>query len=236
MSLPATTIFANPPAGTCPDNFTQTVAILNQLVSTEVDTTLLPYLVQDTTPTADQHDYIWFKTVSGKPTGIYKYYNGIWRKVYTGVIGDIKIFHGDPSPHFDGTGKGIPGGEQDGWYICNGQNSTPNLADRFIVGSDHYSGDWKSDVRGADDSVGGVTQVTLDANTTYRPVIDDLLVHEWTADGNAGNDGGPLFGEAAGAPTTQVLKSGDAGKPTPDPFWIIPPYYAMAILLFRGYF
>lgn len=35
---------------------------------------------------------------------------------------------------FDGTGKGMAGTAVEGWAICNGQNNTIDLRDRFIVG------------------------------------------------------------------------------------------------------
>jgi hypothetical protein len=44
--------------------------------------------------------------------------------MYTGSIAD-----------FDSTGKGKTGTKVQGWALCNGQNSTPDLRDRFVVGA-----------------------------------------------------------------------------------------------------
>lgn len=243
MPEPVTVQFAAPPPDFCPATFEQNVSVLNTLVTASIPGTFTPYVVQDAVPTVGQQGYIWFKTVGGKPVGIYKYYSGLWRKVYTGSIGDVKMFSGDPASHFDATGKGIAGGEQDGWYLMNGLNGTPNLSDKFVVAAHMdgsgavvgYSGGWRTTVDGSTLATGGNAEVTLDNDTTYRPARSAVNVHEWTATGNAGNVGGPLFGEAAGATSTQELLAADAGKPTPDPFSIIPPYLALAYVQFKGY-
>jgi hypothetical protein len=44
--------------------------------------------------------------------------------MYTGSIAD-----------FDKTGKGKIGTKVQGWALCNGKNSTPDLRDRFVVGA-----------------------------------------------------------------------------------------------------
>lgn len=44
--------------------------------------------------------------------------------MYTGSIAD-----------FDSTGKGKTGTKVQGWALCNGQNDTPDLRDRFVVGA-----------------------------------------------------------------------------------------------------
>lgn len=58
--------------------------------------------------------------------------------MYSGSLKDEK---GDL---FDASGKGILGSKMEGWSICNGENATPNLRGRFVVGasqqkeSDYY--------------------------------------------------------------------------------------------------
>ncbi|MCG8319176.1 MAG: hypothetical protein MI921_06715 [Cytophagales bacterium] len=48
--------------------------------------------------------------------------------------GGVIMFHGETSGVFDGSGKGVAGTPYEGWAICNGQNGTPDLRGRFIVG------------------------------------------------------------------------------------------------------
>jgi hypothetical protein len=71
---------------------------------------------------------VWFQIDgAGRPLGIKMYYNGSWRKVYTGVTyGEIRMFW-YYSGQIDGTGRGNVGGDMDGWTLCNGQNGAPNL-------------------------------------------------------------------------------------------------------------
>ena len=48
--------------------------------------------------------------------------------------GGVIMFHGETSGNFDGSGIGVAGTAYEGWAICNGQNGTPDLRGRFIVG------------------------------------------------------------------------------------------------------
>ncbi|MDY0197576.1 MAG: hypothetical protein RBR68_07160 [Tenuifilaceae bacterium] len=49
--------------------------------------------------------------------------------------GSIVAWYGTPTGLFDATGKGVEGTVMEGWAIANGNNSTPNLVDKFIVGA-----------------------------------------------------------------------------------------------------
>ena len=51
-------------------------AIVNQIVATVPGT--LAYVLSDTTPSADDRDKLWLKTISGAPDRWYVYYNGLW--------------------------------------------------------------------------------------------------------------------------------------------------------------
>lgn len=46
----------------------------------------------------------------------------------------------DVSSHFEASGKGKKGAPYYGWAICNGQNGTPDLRDRFIRCVDDAAG------------------------------------------------------------------------------------------------
>lgn len=66
-------------------------------------------------------------------------------------LGGIIPWSGNVTVNFDGTGKGI--GDLDGWAICNGHDTIPDLRGRFIVG---YNG--SNYVLG---STGGSNSITL---------------------------------------------------------------------------
>jgi hypothetical protein len=83
-------------------------------------------------PSSALTNKVWYKTDSGgRPLGVYMFYNGNWRKVYTGVAIGTIIMCWYYSGLFDGTGRGIIGRDYDGWAMCNGQNGTPNLQGFF---------------------------------------------------------------------------------------------------------
>jgi hypothetical protein len=91
--------------------------------------------VGSTPPSSSLTNKVWYKTdAAGRPLGVFMFYNGNWRKVYTGVaLGEIRMFSGPFSVYFDTSGRGLVGGDVDGWCLCNGLNGTPNLEGFFPV-------------------------------------------------------------------------------------------------------
>jgi hypothetical protein len=95
-------------------------------------------------PSSSLTNKVWFKIdAAGRPLGIYMFYNGNWRKVYTGITyAEIRMFFGNPTLVFDSTGLGNVGGDADGWALCNGQNGTPDMTKNVFP----VSGEWGSGV------------------------------------------------------------------------------------------
>lgn len=246
MSVPITVGFANPEPGVCPGTFGETVGLLNTLLSGSIPSPFTPYVVSEETPAVDQQAYLWVKlNGAGQPLGLFKYYGGNWRRVHNGVPGEVRMFKGDPTGKFDGTGKGILQTDWDGWALCNGSNGTTNLTDRFII-SAHMDGSggtaaytagigWRTKVRGTAEVVGGQNDITLTDLTTYRPPRPELKRWQWKADGNSGTSGGNLYGGSSVPGISEVLLPADAGNETPDPISIIPPFYSFALCEWVGY-
>lgn len=111
--------------------------------------------------------------VPDQATGILQ--DGLGAQVYTNSdsIGTIKMFYpmsGVLADYFDtGTGLAVSGTPWENWAICDGQNSTPDLKGRFIVGYD--SGDVDYDALGDN---GGEKTHTLG--------VDELPSHTHTKD------------------------------------------------------
>jgi hypothetical protein len=86
-------------------------------------------------PSSSLTNKVWYKTDgAGRPLGVYMFYNGNWRKIYTGVsIGEIRQFIGS-NTLFDGAGRGLVGGDLDGWQVCNGNNGAPNWVGYQLTG------------------------------------------------------------------------------------------------------
>jgi hypothetical protein len=140
---------------------------------------------------------------------------------------------------FAGTdGLGTVEGEWDGWALCNGNNGTVDLSDKFIVGSHMsdmtigYSGGHHStSVTGATTQSGGAKDFTLDDDHTFRPSTAAVTVAKWKADGNTPDVGSGLYG----AGSSQTLIAADPGNESPDPIPTLPPYLARAYAQFVGY-
>ena len=154
---------------------------------------------------------------------------------------------------FCGTENEIP----TGWYLCNGQNGTPDLRDKFVVGTatiDTNDNKWKSDVDGSDKSEGGeATKLLGTAN---------IPSHTHTSGGltgsNTHNHGIPRGSGGSQADTSPYIPSpvvesigtsfptedatisvsisgntGDQGGAMGEAFDILPPYFALAFIM-RG--
>lgn len=234
--------FANPAPEDCPTTFTENVELLNELVSAEIETEIIPYVTGAATPDVDDQDKVWHKQdADGRPLGTYLFYSGAWRRQYTSPIGTVVMYSGDPAVDFGGTdGAGTVGGEWDGWQLCNGLNGSINLSDKFIVGAKMDdvgvgypagTGPWKTTVDGTTQQTGGANEITLTADTTYRPAVDAIQMSNWQADGNAPDAGGGLWGLGSG----HTLLPADAGNLTPDAIPSLPPYLALAFAVFKGY-
>src|SRR5258707_2665742 len=85
--------------------------------------------VGSSAPSSALTNKVWFKTDgAGRPLGVYMFYNGNWRKVYTGVVyGEIRLYVGGYNGGFYGTGRGIIYCDADWCARCNGCNRTARL-------------------------------------------------------------------------------------------------------------
>jgi hypothetical protein len=100
-----------------------------------------------------------------------------------------------------------------GWYLCDGQNGTPDLRDRFIVGagSSYAVGD-----------TGGAAQVTL--------TVDQIPAHEHTYTDYNSYGGGVIFNgsvlekRAGYTAKTSSVGGGQAHENR-------PPYYALCFIM-----
>lgn len=222
--------------------------LLNTLVSSAIQGTYIPYVISHDTPGADDHDKAWIQLdANGRPLAIKIFYSGNWRRVYNGMLGEIRGYSGDPSVDFDTDGRGLVGMTYDGWHLCNGQDGTPDLSDNFLIGghmnnsSGHvgYSSGWQTFVDGTtDQKTGGNPSVTLDNDHTYQSAIPAVPAQLYTADGNAPSPHtGDLWGKIGGSPSTDwdTLVPAIPGNTTPTPINILNPFIAVGWIIFVGY-
>jgi hypothetical protein len=192
-------------------------------------------------PSSSLTNKVWYKTdAAGRPVGVFMFYNGNWRKVYTGVgIGHI-IMCAFYQGLFDGTGRGIIGGDWDGWAVCNGQNGTPNLEGYFPVGGANgdgfgFPGTWVTDADGIAWRPSGGQRTRISLTMANLPV---MVAHSHILSAQFGNIG-PAFGVSTNDPSSQdyQLPVTDANGVHPSnaalPFQHL--YIALGFLMFLGY-
>ena len=155
-----------------------------------------------------------------------------------GTSGQVIVSNGNDLPPTWGSGfptggivlwssnvGSIPGG----WALCDGDNGTPDLRNRFVVGAGPAY---------AVDDTGGSTTATLPthSHTATSSVIDPGHTH------TAANQKGPAYGQASGAITLNPGSTGSAKTNISVSTSIssagtsavnanLPPYYALAYIM-----
>lgn len=249
MSNPTiVTSFANPdPAGPNWTSKQDAVTELNLLISSTVQGTYVPYVVGSATPAVSDQDKVWAKTDSaGRPTALMFFYNGNWRRFYSGSADEVRIFIGNPSTHFDTDGLGKIGGEWDGWRIANG-NSTLDMSNQFLVGANMtgnvpngFTSTWQSTVAGTAASTGGAASYTLVNNN-----LPNMKVQLTGTSGyNDNGSGAPVRAVVTtkgygGLQTTDVATFGADPSATPAVPQVdvptVPPFKAVCFCIWVGY-
>jgi hypothetical protein len=184
---------------------------------------------------------VWFKIdAAGRPLGVYMFYSGHWRKVYTGLaIGEIRMFW-YPTSAFDGTGRGVIGGDMDGWALCNGNNGTPNFQDsRFPCG-----GWWNGSSWVAWDPPAGAWQWAGGQGQLGHKLVGHDLPGMHVTNTLFGTSGAPCGynltdGASSGGPCGSIQNQVRDGTETPvgtgQVALPLPNYFAIGFLMFVGY-
>lgn len=146
---------------------------------------------------------------------------------YLVPVGGIIMYTGVFANLFDGSGRGKPGTQVEGWAICDGRNGSPNLIDRFIVGTGR--GSIYGETTG---TTGGEAMVTLK--------VDQMPKHQhagfgegfedtWPL-GTSKNDGKNNWGSSGGRDhDNYYYNTTNAGGN--EPHENRPPYYALFYIM-----
>lgn len=242
------TQFAPPDPNAAPLTVAQMVELLNALVQTTFvqPNSYIPYVVGSNQPGADDQDKAWLQLdASGRPLAIKTFYNGHWRRVYNGMLGEVRGYSGDPTQDFDTTGLGKIGMTYDGWHLCNGRDGTPDLSDRFLIAAHmnnnsvagYQNGQWvTTEVHSAGEATGGTREITLGPATTYIPESGTLTTSRLNVSGVTFDANGPILGAPIGGPDNTTLPIVNIpGNTTPEAINIINPFIALAYIIFVGY-
>ena len=154
---------------------------------------------------------------------------------------------------FYGTENEIP----TGWYLCDGNNGTPDLTDKFVIGTatiDENDNKWKSDVDGTAKSEGGeATKLLGTANLpSHTHTAGTLTGSNTHSHGIPRGSGGSQADTSPYVPSPVVEQIGTAfqtedetidvditgntgsqGGTMGEAFDILPPFYALAYIM-RG--
>lgn len=225
-----------PSVKSAPSTFQAVIQAIAQYTLYEFDPDYILLIKGPNTPQAQDQNKLWLKTdPTGRPLGLFVMYNGNWRQVATGNVGQISIFAGAWSSYFDSSGLGLEGQPWDGWAIANGNNGTLNVTNRFIVPGYRCDGWglWVTNVDRYDAYTGGRSffQITY-INMPYMTVTLNAR------DGYAYNGG--AFAATNYGPSSQGGAIGTWAYPidgTGDqyPISLIPPYIALGFCQFIGY-
>jgi hypothetical protein len=239
-----------PDPNAAPLNLQQLFTLLNLHLISNIVGDYTPYVLQNGEPGADDQDKVWFQLDSqGRPIAIKVHWNGTWRRIYNGMMNEIRGYNGNPGTDFDSTGWGNVGGEYDGWHLCNGNDGAPDYSDQFPVGahmnneghSGYVDNEWVSWI--GDDAgkhVGGSKDVTLKDSNMVLPSgnIGTLKVGTYQIAGATLFTGETKWGQPSASDETKnttVNIQSSIGTDTPDPINIIPPFVAFAWIIFLGY-
>lgn len=129
-----------------------------------------------------------------------------------------------------------------GWYLCDGNNSTPDLRDKFIIGAaSDDSGTAKSNVTGSLTQTGGSKDAIAVAHThTGTTGSDGAHTHafNYEAQGSIAAGGAQTVADwpaaqsgttASGGAHTHAFTTDSAGSSGTDAN--LPPYYALAFIM-----
>lgn len=196
------------------------ITLLNSLISSRIvpDNSFLPYVFGNDPPSVDQQGtVIWLQLdVAGRPIALKFWYTGAgtgggaWRRVYNGMVGEIRGYSGNPglsndqNSDFDVNGHGQVGGTYDGWQLCNGKNGAPDMSNSFLVGANMNNATgtppgwdgtgWQVYLGGFAEKSGGSPTATLTSANVPLPPLEQTLMNRYNVNGVTIDDAGPIWG------------------------------------------
>lgn len=129
---------------------------------------------------------------------------------------------------FEGLISNIP----DGWVLCDGSNGTPDLRDKFIIGSSVDSGEQSvTSITGVNTKIGGNKDAIVVAHT--HDITDPGHTHTVVGANNGENASGTSSSADDATKTTSknttgitINSTGSSGTNAN-----LPPYYALAFIM-----
>jgi hypothetical protein len=136
---------------------------------------------------------------------------------YVVPVGGIIMYTGNSADLFDASGSGKPNTPVQGWALCNGNNNTPNLIDKFMIGG------------GPGSSYGNNTGTTGGA-ASHSITVAEMPAHTHTyvravwGGGDQGSNNGGSWGQNASTQASSSVGNGNAMS-------LMPPYYSIFYII-----
>ena len=117
-------------------------------------------------------------------------------------------------------GSDASGGTGTGWVLCDGNNGTPDLRDRFVVGASDSTGDTTYPVV-SPGATGGSADATLVSHT------HNLFYNH----GSFGGSSGAVTPRGTNTPSTPGISGRVSTEGSSATNANLPPYYALAYIM-----
>ena len=122
-----------PDPGAAPLNLIQLFQLMNLHFSSLMTGSYTPYVLQNGTPGVSDQDKVWFELdANGRPVSTKVFWNGNWRRVYNGMMGEVRGYNGNPGDDFDSTGWGKKMGE---YALTQTSQGVPDGQGGFVPGT-----------------------------------------------------------------------------------------------------
>ena len=261
MNPPITVQLAHADPNSAPLNINELIDIFNPLFNGAIVGSYIPYVIGSATPNVNDQDKAWMELDSGgRPIAIKIFYNGNWRRVYNGMLGEIRQFSGNPGnlTYWDANGHGQIGQIYDGWQICNGLNGSPDLTDRFIVAAHmnnqgghvgYANGQWQTFIDGKSDLASGGSKDHMIQPSELPPFDSVMGSSKVTIHGFEAKESSPSHTNTSVlvdihyadlGPHDIVVGNYGSGPndspPVPQTaIPTLPPFIALGLMIFQGY-
>jgi hypothetical protein len=196
--------------------------------------------------------WVWTLNQYHQPPRLMADYNNKWVPYYTGKPGEIRAYVGAWAGTFDSTGRAYFGTGWDGWCLCNGQNGTVNLQNRFMVPGYRWAGGWVVSFAYSDPGLGDVFNIegygtVYQANSPYKYIqyvnmpqlylgLNNTDFYKWTKSGTGDNWTAIQPGGGGGGNQGVWTYPMDQEYYTINyPLNVLPPFIAVGFAQFMGY-
>lgn len=124
-----------------------------------------------------------------------------WLESKTRTVGEVQFLANHNGGLYDATGRGYADGTARGWALCNGQNGTADLRERFLVGMNPAANDYSEPGK-----TGGAAQVQLSTEQlpTHTHGMDAAGEHSHNLK-SRGSDGSSALASRGNNPTSDSL-------------------------------